>query len=103
MINRKILDRVYKQDKDLATEIAATLGCKIKAAKDADDRTILMIKSEDPNQKLAAIKKVLEIATNSLIAKAKGSENYDIVDELEKTRDRIVLHLNTLKKILKQL
>lgn len=100
MISEKTLNKISKQDKNLAIEIANTLGYKIKAE---GNRTLLMLKSEDPDQKLAAIKKVLEIAVNSLVAKAKTAENYDMEDALEKTHNRIVLHLNTLKKLSQQI
>jgi hypothetical protein len=100
MIDKKQLRKVHKQDAQLAKEIMATLGYKI-SAKDADNRTVLMIKSEEPGQKLTGIKKILEATVASLVSKAKAAEDYDRVDELEKTRDRIILHLNSLKKMAK--
>jgi hypothetical protein len=105
MINKKELEKVYKQDKNLATEIAKVLGMKksvvVADPENPTDRTFLLLKSENVGQKLTGIKKFLEEAVNILISTAKKEENYDKVDELEKIRDRIILHLNSLKKLSK--
>lgn len=75
-------------------------------AKDNDlthDRTFFLLRSEDVRQKLAGLKKALEAVADLLTKKAKQAENYELSDEVEQTRDRIVMHLNALKSIAKEI
>lgn len=173
MIQVQDLKRIYKQDKELATEIAQVLGradalktatkgfttaskkpakkapAKKKPANDKkkepqknvpakkasvsttpkkkqdsknnkkkkaagetqktaiaeetiNDRMFILLRSADVSQRLTGIKKALEAACALLVTQAKQAENYDLIDEIEGIRDRIILHLNNLKKVAKQ-
>lgn len=79
-----------------------TAGETTVAKETVNDRMFILLRSADISQRLTGIKKALEAATAPLISQAKQSENYNLVDEIEKIRDRIVLHLNSLKKAAKQ-
>ena len=158
MIKAQDLQKVYSQDKTLASEIAHVLGTSLQVtakkapakkkstkkepakkaqpakkaapaptttkkpakpatntkkktkasqvvAKDDDlahDRTFFLLRSEDLKQKLTGLKKALETVADLIAKQAKQAENYELADQVDQTRDRIILHLNALKRIAKE-